>query len=80
METSVQKWGNSLALRIPKPVASELGLKSNSPVRLSLKNGKLVIVPVTKKSFSLKKLLARVNTKNKHNEVDYGEAVGGEVW
>ena len=36
METRVQKWGNSLALRIPKPPAIQIGLEPNSPVELSL--------------------------------------------
>ena len=45
---AIQKWGNSLALRIPKPLAAEVGLEDNSPVELSLCEGKLVISPVAK--------------------------------
>ena len=47
METRVQKWGNSLALRIPKPLATQVGLEANTPVRLLLRGEELVIVPVT---------------------------------
>ena len=43
METRVQKWGNSLALRIPKPLAVQIGLEPNSPVELSLRGKELVI-------------------------------------
>ena len=43
METRVQKWGNSLALRIPKPLAIQIGLELNSPVELSLRGKELVI-------------------------------------
>ena len=50
MKTRVQKWGNSLALRIPKSFASEVGLKSESPVEVSMEDGKLVIAPVAKPS------------------------------
>lgn len=80
METLVKKWGNSLALRIPKTVAVELGLKSNSHIRLSLEKKKLVIVPLNKPGYSLKKLLSQVNSKNKHREADFGRAMGGEAW
>ena len=80
METRVQKWGNSLALRIPKPLASELGLKNNSPVELSLVEGKLLISPSAQQGLTLKSLLAQVTEENLHREVDTGPAVGGEAW
>jgi antitoxin MazE len=80
METRVQKWGNSLALRIPKPLASELGLENNSPVELSLVEGKLLISPSAQQGLTLKSLLAKVTEENLHREVDTGPAVGGEAW
>lgn len=80
MTTRVQKWGNSLALRIPKPLAIEAGLKDGSPVELSLQEGKLIIAPVIKSSVSLDDLLAKVTKKNLHGEVDTGPALGREVW
>ncbi len=80
MTTRVQKWGNSLALRIPKPLAIEAGLKDDSPVELSLQEGKLIIAPVIKSSVSLDDLLAKVTKKNLHGEVDTGPALGREVW
>lgn len=80
MKTRVQKWGNSLALRIPKSFAVEMGLDSNSTVEMSLRDKKLVIVPSGKPKFTLKQLLARVNRGNLHREVDTGPAMGGEVW
>ena len=80
METRVQKWGNSLALRIPKPLASELGLKNNSPVELSLVEGKLLISPSAQQGLTLESLLAQVTEENLHRVVDTGPAVGGEAW
>ncbi len=80
MTTRVQKWGNSLALRIPKPLATEVGLQDNSPVELSLCDGKLVITPAAKPAISLDDLLAKVTKKNLHGEVDTGPARGGEAW
>lgn len=79
METRVQKWGNSLALRIPKPFASQIGLESNSPVELSLRGTELVIAPVKPPSLKLDDLLAQVTDQNLHGEVGPGPAVGGEI-
>ena len=78
METRVQKWGNSLALRIPKPLATQVGLEANTPVRLLLRGEELVIVPVTLPSLKLDDLLAQVTEHNLHGEVDSGPAVGRE--
>ena len=80
METRVKKWGNSLALRIPKPLAIEVGLEDSSPVEISLMDGRLVITPVVEPELSLATLLAQVTEENLHGEVDSGPAVGGEVW
>jgi antitoxin MazE len=80
MKTRVQKWGNSLALRIPKSFADEVGLDSNSPVEISLMDGKLVVIPAERTRFSLRQLLAKVTDENIHREVDTGSPVGGEVW
>ena len=79
METRVQKWGNSLALRIPKPFASQMGLEPNSPVELSLRGTELVIAPVKAPNLKLDDLLAQVTEHNLHGEVDTGPPVGGEV-
>jgi antitoxin MazE len=80
VKTRVQKWGNSLALRIPKSFANEVGLLNDSSVDVSLTNGKLVVVPIEKPGLTLKKLLAQITEKNIHREVDSGPAVGNEAW
>lgn len=80
MKTRVQKWGNSLAMRIPKSFASEVGLNPNSSVEMSLKDGKLIVMPTVKPKFTLKQLLAQVTEENLHHEVDTGPAVGSEAW
>jgi antitoxin MazE len=80
MRVQVQKWGNSLALRIPKPVAEEARIKQGTVVVLSLAKGKLVASPVPEDRHTLKKLLAGVTAENLHAEVDFGPAVGREVW
>jgi antitoxin MazE len=80
MKARVRKWGNSLALRIPKTVASEVGLDSDTLVDLSLKDGKLVVEPLPKSPLSLDELPAAVTPENLHGEVDTGPPMGGESW
>ena len=80
MRTRVQKWGNSLALRIPKSFANEVGFQKETPVEVSLADGKLVITPVAKPKLTLKQLLAKVTKENLHHEVDTGSTVGNETW
>ena len=80
MKTKIQKWGNSLALRIPKSFTTEIGLDSNSPVDVLLEEGKIVIVPETKSEFSLEQLLSGITEDNLHSEIDTGAPVGKEIW
>jgi len=80
MRTRVQKWGNSLALRIPKAFATEVGLQRETSVEVSLSDGKLVITPVTEPKLNLKQLLAKVTKENLHHEVDTGPVTGNETW
>jgi antitoxin MazE len=80
MLTRVQKWGNSLAVRIPKPFAIEAGLEQDTQVEMSLVDGKLIVTPITESALTLELLLARVTEQNLHREVDTGPATGNEVW
>ena len=80
MRTRVQKWGNSLALRIPKSFATEVGLQRETSVEVSLADGKLVITPVCQPKPTLKQLLAKVTKENLHHEVDTGSVIGNETW
>jgi antitoxin MazE len=80
MVTRIQKWGNSLALRIPKSFAAEVGLKQDVVVELSLVEGKLVVTPTPEPRLTLEELLAGVTEDNLHSEVDTGSSVGNEAW
>ena len=80
MNQHVKKWGNSLALRIPKTFALDANLENDSTVEISFVDGKIVIKPVTAPQWTLEELLAGINQENIHNEVDSGEPVGNEVW
>ena len=79
METQVGKWGNSLALRIPKGLADEAGLKEGGRVEVSLDQGRLVIKP-SPHTYSLEELTAGITEENLHQETTCGEAEGKEVW
>ena len=80
MRTRVQKWGNSLAVRIPKPFATEIGLEQDSPVEVSMLDGKLVLSPIQEAALSLDQLIEKVTEDNLHHEVDFGPVMGNEVW
>jgi antitoxin MazE len=80
MQSRVQKWGNSLALRIPKSFATEIGLVDDAPVEIVLEGGKLVIIPIQAPVYSLEKLLADVTPENIHVEQSTGSIEGKEIW
>lgn len=80
MQSKVQKWGNSLALRIPKSFATEIGLADETSVELSLVEGKLVVTPLPLPQYSLDELLSAITPDNLHSEVDFGSSEGNEVW
>ncbi len=80
MRTRVQKWGNSLALRIPKSFAAEVGLHKETPVEVTLSDGKIVVTPVAEPEQTLEQLLSGITPENLHREVDFGPAAGKEIW
>lgn len=80
MKAKVQKWGNSLGIRIPKALAQEVGLESDSDVDLTALDGKLVISPGAPHAVSLRHLLAKVTATNTHGEISMGKVKGRETW
>jgi antitoxin MazE len=80
MLTKVQKWGNSLALRIPKAFALDAQLENDSVVEISLVDGQIVIKPISLPTWTLEQLLSGINNDNLHHETDTGDAAGNEVW
>ncbi|MEO7794844.1 MAG: AbrB/MazE/SpoVT family DNA-binding domain-containing protein [Thermoanaerobaculia bacterium] len=80
MNAKIQKWGNSLGLRIPKPFADQVGLEAQGEVELTLVHGTLVIRPLQPPAFTLEGLLAGVTKRNRHDEVESGAPVGREGW
>ena len=79
MKTKIQKWGNSLGLRIPKTFAQEARIDNGASVDIKVEGKKLVIKPL-KPSFNLDDLLARVTPQNTHKEIDTGRNIAKEIW
>lgn len=77
MRARVQKWGNSLGIRIPKPIARQIGLKEGEEVYFEVNNNAIIIRP---KSYDLEMLLAQIRPENIHQEIDTGEPRGRELW
>jgi len=80
MHVRVQKWGNSLAVRIPKPLAEDAEVSEGTILNLAVSEGKIVATPVRRKKQSLKQMLAKVTRENLHADIESGPPVGREIW
>ena len=80
IRTKIQKWGNSLGLRIPKSFAAEAQVAEGSTVNLSVERGRLLVRPLRTRKYVLGDLLKQINSRNVHREVSTGEPVGREAW
>jgi antitoxin MazE len=80
VQTKIQKWGNSLGLRIPRALAEEAGVGAGVEVDLSVRGGDLVVSPKRRVKYRLDDLVRQVTHKNRHDEVDTGMPVGREAW
>ncbi len=79
MVSKVQKWGNSLALRIPKTFAEEVDLAEGSRVEISIEDGRIVVAPA-KREWKLSQLVAGISPANTHGEIVWGKPAGSEAW
>ncbi len=80
MRVKVQKWGNSMALRIPKPFAEQTSIKLGAFVDLSIDDGKLIIEPIQQENYDLKTLISEVKESNLHKEYLSDKPTGKEIW
>jgi antitoxin MazE len=82
MKVAFQKWGNSLALRVPKAFADELGASDGKAAEMTVSNGKLVveIARRRRRRYTLDELVAGITPDNRHEEIDWGPSVGNEAW
>ena len=79
MKTTAQKWGNSLAVRVPKGIAQQAGLKVNDDLDIEVKKGALILKPHLRRVYRLDDLLKRMTPQNVHAAIDFGSPVGHEA-
>ena len=79
MYTSIQKWGNSQAVRLPKPLLEMVGLNENDKVEIKIQDGNLIIIPV-KKHKKLEERIAEYEGDYQCFEWETGEPAGKEVF
>ena len=77
--TTVQRWGNSLAVRIPKAFADQARLGEDSDVEISIEGDKIILAP-PRSEWKLHDLVAKISKSNIHTESSWGDRQGGESW
>jgi antitoxin MazE len=80
MKTQLSRWGNSLAVRIPKPVATAAKLKMGDDLELDVEGPGWVRIRKPRRKPTLEELVSRITPENRHSETDWGEPVGKELW
>ena len=75
----VAKWGNSLAIRLPKNIADKVNLTEGTAISIDVTDNKIVITP-KKTQYTLEELLAGASSEDFDGEFDWGEPLGEEVW
>lgn len=79
MRTRISKWGNSLAVRLPKPFVDELGLAHGAEVEIVLRDGRIVLTAAGRE-YGLEELVDGITSENLPAETDWGRPQGREVW
>ena len=79
MTTTVQRWGNSKGIRIPKIILDSVCWSENEELELSLEGEKLIVQKAQKRQ-KIEELFKGFDGEYKPGEVDWGEPVGKEVW
>lgn len=80
MEVRLQKWGNSMGIRIPSSILKTLNLKSNDILEIVEEDNKIIITVRKNKKISLSERFKKYNGKNEVTSYDWGEPVGKEIW
>jgi len=77
--STVQHWGNSLAVRIPKEVIEIAKIARGDKVKFKICKGAIMMIPEKPKNISLKEMLSKIDANNCHSETPWGATVGNEV-
>ena len=81
MSTTLQKWGNSLGIRLPKAIADQLDLTTGTQVEFDTSGGVLTIRPKkgNRRKHKLSELLKKMKPRHRHGELDRSGPAGGEL-
>jgi antitoxin MazE len=81
MSITLHRWGNSVGLRLPKPLLEQIGLADGSEVDVKVEGGRLIIEPVRRRRrYTMAELLEGFTPDTQPGEVDWGPPVGREIW
>ena len=80
MTTTIQKWGNSLGLRLPLELTRKYGLRQGSAVRIVAAKENIMLEPLSAPRLNLKAMLGKMSKKNLHQELSWGKRIGKEIW
>jgi antitoxin MazE len=75
----MRKWGNSIGVRIPAGILTELNLSAEKKVDVRAEAGRIIIEPIIDSQETLEQLLGQITPDNVHSEIDFGESVGKEL-
>jgi antitoxin MazE len=77
MQISIQKWGNSLGIRIPSYLLKRLSLHDGSMVEIIMQDNNIVLSP---KKYNLADFLGKITNSNQHDESWNENSQGLEEW
>ena len=80
MEARLQKWGNSVGIRIPSSILKSLNLSINDKINLVEEDNKIIITKSKKSKIDLKELFEKYNGENLAKEFEWDDPVGKEIW
>ncbi len=79
MQVTMRKWGNSIGVRIPAGILTELNLSAEKKVDVRAEAGRIIIEPIIDSQETLEQLLGEITPDNVHSEIDFGQPVGKEL-
>lgn len=81
MTTTIQKWGNSQGIRLPKYILDTINWNTNEEIEIKVENGKIVIEkPVQRERKNIKELFANFDGEYQPTVIDWGKPMGEEIW
>ena len=80
MTTTIQKWGNSLAVRLPKETLRRLRIKEGAKVDVGTDQRRIIIKPTPKQKPTLREIVGAITSENRYEKIDWGNSVGKERW